>query len=52
MILSFRQTDVNWKKEKDPAYPMNYYDGKQYKLINLPGLDYSKYGTERPKYTE
>nr|ALS04441.1 NADH dehydrogenase [Acartia pacifica]ALS04442.1 NADH dehydrogenase [Acartia pacifica]ALS04443.1 NADH dehydrogenase [Acartia pacifica]ALS04444.1 NADH dehydrogenase [Acartia pacifica] len=48
--LAVKTTDVNWVKNKDPAYPYNYYDGKQFKLLNPAGVDYSQYGKERPRF--
>ena len=45
-------TDVNWSKVKDPADTYGYYDGKQFKFLNPAGIDYSKAGVDRPKYTE
>jgi len=50
--LAAKTTDVNWSKQKDPADTYGYYDGKQFKFLNPAGVDYSKYGQDRPKYTE
>ena len=41
--------DISWKKE---AEPYNAYRSKQYKFINSSGYDYSKLGTEIPKYKD
>jgi len=50
--LAAKTTDINWTKQKDPANTYGYYDGKQFKFLNPLGVDYSKYGADRPRYTE
>ncbi|XP_023324705.1 cytochrome c oxidase subunit NDUFA4 [Eurytemora carolleeae] len=48
--LAAKTTDINWRKEKNPANTYGYYDGKQFKFMNPSGIDYSKYGQDRPKF--
>jgi len=50
--LAIKTTDVNWSKVKDPADTYGYYDGKQFKFLNPAGVDYSRYGQDRPNYKE
>merc|ERR1712165_33337 len=49
--LGSKTTDINWRKVKDPNV-MESYRGKQFKMLNPMGVDYSKYGLEAPKYQE
>jgi len=49
--LASKTTDVNWLKSKD-ANVMEYYRGRQFKMLNPAGVNYSKYGFEGPKYED
>jgi len=49
--LASKTTDVNWSKQKDPAAPMNYYENRQFKMLNPLGTDYTKdFTADRPKF--
>lgn len=48
--LAAYTTDVNWTKNKKQTALYDFYDGKQFKFMNPTGVDYSKFGQERPKY--
>eukprot|EP00088_Acartia_fossae_P040526 TRINITY_DN4218_c0_g1_i1.p1 TRINITY_DN4218_c0_g1~~TRINITY_DN4218_c0_g1_i1.p1 ORF type:complete len:134 (+),score=39.32 TRINITY_DN4218_c0_g1_i1:58-402(+) len=50
--LAAKTTDVNWVKNKKVEDVYGHYDGKQFKFFNPVGIDYSKYGQDRPKYDE
>ena len=49
--LASKTTDVNWMKAKDPNV-MEVYRGKQFKMLNPAGVDYSKFGQDAPKYED
>ena len=50
--LAAKTTDVNWTKKKDINEAFGFYDGKKFKFLNPSGIDYAKYGQDRPKYDE
>ena len=48
-----RNPDLNWTKRKDIDDIVGEYDGKQFKFINISGIDYAKYGhAVRPNYED
>jgi len=50
--LASKTTEINWSKEKDTDKVYGHYDGKQFKMFNPLGVDYSKYGKDRPNYRD
>jgi hypothetical protein len=49
--LASKTTDVNWSKQKDPAAPLNYYENRQFKMLNPLGVDYTQdFTKDRPKF--
>jgi len=50
--LASKTTDINWVKTKDLDAVPGYYEGKQFKFFNPMGVDYSKYGKDRPNYRD